>query len=573
MVEKLRKIKQYASREQMRKGKLYVKTYWNKPKEGEYVSVREFVAFCVSASGGNIYMFVAGFIGFNAGFFCGAIMGITVMDFYKIGIIGMVSGYAFTWMTPLNMLIYENFGRLDKKVRNTAHVAMAVKLTVGVAAYMMPSDMFESFLHGMPQIIGNTLVISVFNFYSDWFVRYKFGEKHGRAKPFVLIYSVPIYILLCVIPYINYDAFGYTGKVVLLHFLFGLLGTMTADYGSAIGMINFITPNSLERQKFFSIAPFFYSLPQSILHMLFPLMAAYTGGYTSLRTYRVFIPILCGVGMLMNLALIFVKERVLELKKEKRVKVTFLKGAKQVLMNKYLWILNISGLIGSWSGIAGNLLSLFFVYALRREWLLGFAGAVIVVPCNAAFFVSAYLIKRHERRNVYLSSRFCECMSMVGMAFAVYLNNLVLMLIFMGIRNFFGVVTDAAASGFAGEIMEYHQHRFGERCDSIRGISGWITGPIAQATGWILPLILALAGFTSDWDVFYDDGIRNTLLNIYMWGSVLGFVLGTSPFVFYDITKDKHKKIVEELKERLRLAEDDEQPPVEATLAEVTAGE
>jgi hypothetical protein len=30
---------------------------------------------------------------------------------------------------------------------------------------------------------------------------------------------------------------------------------------------------------------------------------------------------------------------------------------------------------------------------------------------------------------------------------------------------------------------------------------------------------------------------------------------------------------VEELKERLRLAEDDEQPPVEATLAEVTAGE
>ncbi len=137
-------------------------------------------------------------------------------------------------------------------------------------------------------------------------------------------------------------------------------------------------------------------------------MAAYTGGYTSLRTYRVFIPILCGVGMLMNLALIFVKERVLELKKEKRVKVTFLKGAKQVLMNKYLWILNISGLIGSWSGIAGNLLSLFFVYALRREWLLGFAGAVIVVPCNAAFFVSAYLIKRHERRNVYLSSGFAS---------------------------------------------------------------------------------------------------------------------------------------------------------------------
>ncbi len=570
MKRKIRQFRQYISREQRDKGKLYIKTYWNHPKEGEYVSIKEFVAFCVSASGGNIYGYVAGFIGFNAGFFCGAIMGISVMDFYKIGIIGMVSGYVFTWMTPLNMLIYENFGRLDKKVRNISHVAMIVKVILGIVAYLLPPNLFESFLLGMPQIIGNTLLISVFNFYTDWFVRYKFSEKYGRAKPFVLIYSAPIYILLCIIPYVNYNAFGYTGKVVILHALFGLLGTMTADYGSASGMINFITFNLQERQKFFSIAPFFYNLPQSILHMLFPLLATLTGGYTNIRTYKLFIPILCGVGMLMNLSLIFVKERVLELKSEQRVKVTFLKGAKQVLQNKYLWIQNISGLIGSWSGIAGNLLSLFFVYALRREWLLGFAATVIVIPCNVAFFVSAYLIKRFERRDVFLASRGCEIATTIGVAVAVYTNNLVLMLIFMGLRNFFGVVTDGAANGFGGEIMEYHQHRFGERCDSIRGISGWITGPIGQATGWILPLILALAGFSSDWDVLYDDGVRSTLLNIYIWGSVLGFVLGTFPYVFYDITKEKHKKIVEDLKERLIGAPEE---ALDMALTEVVAGE
>ena len=570
MRKKLRKIRQYASREQIEKGKRYVKTYWNHPKEGEYVSIKEFIAFCVSASGGNIYQYVAGFIGFNAGFFCGAIMGISVMDFYKIGIIGMVSGYVFTWMTPLNMLIYENFGRIDKKVRNIAHAAMGVKLILGLVAYSLPPDTFESFMVGIPQIVGNVLVISVFNFYSDWFVRYKFSEKYGRAKPFVLIYSLPIYLLLCAIPYVNYNAFSYSSKVVILHFLFGLLGTMTADYGSTIGMINFITPNSQERQKFFSIAPFFYNLPQTILFMLFPLMASFTGGYTNLTTYKVFIPILCGVGMLMNLSLVFVKERVIELKKELRVKVTFLKGAKQVLRNKYLWIRNISGLIGSWSGIAGNLMTLFFVYSLRREWLMGFVTTVIVIPCNLGFFITPMLIKRYERRDVYLAGTFANIALTVGIAFTVFTNNLVLMLVFMAVRNFTGEVSGGASSGFAGEIMEYHQWRFGERCDSIQGISGWITGPLGQATGWILPLILALAGFTSDWDVFYDDGIRSNLLNIYIWGSVLGSVLGMIPYFFYDITKEKHKKIIEELKERVRQAEE---APAAAEMAEVIAGE
>lgn len=554
------KFRQYLSREGIARGRLYVKTYWNKPKEGEYVSLKEFVAFCVSASGGNIYGYMVGFIGFTAGYFCGAILGISVMDFYKIGIIGMVAGYVFTWMTPLNMLIYENFGRIDKKIRNLAHIAMCVKAVLAVAAYSLPSNLFAGFLPGLPQIIGNVLILSVFNFYTDWFVRWKFSEKYGRAKPFFLIYALPIYVMYCILPYLDYNAMTYTTKLVVLHFLFNLLGTMTADYGASTSIINFITPNTMERQKFYSIAPFFYNLPQSILHMLFPAMAAMTGGFTSMRTYRIYLPVLCGLGMLMNLAIIFVKERVIEPKNEKRVKVTFIKGAKQVLKNKYLWIRNISGLIGSWSGIAGNLMQLFFIYSLRREWLLGFAATVIVIPCNIAFFVSLPLLKRYERRTVYLATTYCNVVLMAGVAYSFYTGNIVLMLILMGLRNFFGVICDSAGSGFSGEIMEYHQWRFGERCDSIQGISGWITGPIGQATGWILPLILALLGFTSDWDVMYDDAIRRTLFNFYAVGSICGSVLGTIPYYFYDITKAKHKKIIEELQERLNVIMSNEEP-------------
>ena len=73
-----------------------------------------------------------------------------------------------------------------------------------------------------------------------------------------------------------------------------------------------------------------------------------------------------------------------------------------------------------------------------------------------------------------------------------------------------------------------------------------------------MPWLLKSVGFTSDWDVLYDSQILNSVFSIYTWGSVIGLVLVTIPFFFYDLTREKHDMCVKELQERVRaLAEED----------------
>lgn len=79
-----------------------------------------------------------------------------------------------------------------------------------------------------------------------------------------------------------------------------------------------------------------------------------------------------------------------------------------------------------------------------------------------------------------------------------------------------------------------------------------------MAIGLIMPWLLKSVGFTSDWDVLYDSQILNSVFSIYTWGSVIGLVLVTIPFFFYDLTREKHDMCVKELQERVRaLAEED----------------
>lgn len=92
---------------------LDIGTYWNKPREGEYVSNREFVNFVLGASGSNTVSYAGGNLSFTAGcLFVGAIYGLKMMDFVMLGFVNLILGYLFS---PINMIITDNLGAPPKK--------------------------------------------------------------------------------------------------------------------------------------------------------------------------------------------------------------------------------------------------------------------------------------------------------------------------------------------------------------------------------------------------------------------------------------------------------------------------
>lgn len=542
----------------------YVKEHWNTPNEGEYLTLKEMVAYTLTQGGSYAYLCVSGMIAFSAGYFSGAVMGIATIDFSIINIISTVIGYALMFMNPISVLIYENHGRLTKKMKIFAHCSYMGKLIIGIGCYFLPQAMFESVINGLPQLVGNILVTGAIWDYFHWFVRRKFCAKYGRVKPFILICGIPSALMISAIPYLPVQNLSYTNKLIILHFAFTLMSYFYNNYVGVNGLVTFMTPNSQERQKLHSFVPIISGFFSSVVSAILPMLITTTGGYLNLATYKVFVPIFTISGAALSLLAVFCKERVIEAPIEKRAKVTFFKGAKNVLKNKYFWITNISNVIGQWHGLVGNLLSWWFVYSLRMEWFSGLAANIVVMGMTVGNILCPLLTKRFQKRNILISFRGVTILTVLLIALAVRMENILIFMVAMFLKNTIAPIVDGVNVGLNADILTYHQWKYGERADAMAGVFGWFLNPVNVAIGYIMPWLLSRIGFTSDWDVLFDSQILNNVFNLYTWGSVIGLVLLTIPFIFYDLTREKHDMCVKELQERVKALEETESEVVNA---------
>ena len=529
----------------------YVKSHWNTPGEGEYLTLKEMTAYTVSQAGTYIYCTASNIVTFSAALFCGAIMEIPAMDFYLINLVSTIIGYILMFTNPVGMLIYENHGRLTKGMKIFAHSTYLGQMVIGIACYFIPANTFEAFMMGAPQIVGNILVTNGITGYITWLIRRLFGAKHGRVKPMILICAIPAMLILSLIPYLPVQDAPYVTKLVVLHLVFTLMNFFHNSFIGVNGLVAYMTPNSQERQKLYSIVPIITGFAPSIINIFFPMLIASTGGYTNLKTYKIFVPIFALVGAILTLAAAFCKERTIEEGIETRKKVSFFEGAKNAFKNKYLWMINISNVVGQWQWMVGNVLQWWFIYSLREETLYGIATSVVVIGMTPGNLLCVWLTKKFEKRDVLLISRAASIVCIFGMLIAINTENILIFLICLFLRNTLQPIDTGVATGLGADAQIYHQWKFGERCDSISGVFTWLTNPLNLALGYFSPWILQLFGFTSDWDVLYDTEICADVFSIHVWFNVISLFLSMIPFFFYNLTKEKHDMCVKELQERL----------------------
>lgn len=535
----------------------YVKEHWNTPNEGEFVSLKEFTAYTATQAGSYIFLTASGMLSFSASYFCGSIMGLSNIQFQLVNLISTIIGYMFIFMNPISVLIYENHGELSPKMRRFAHICYSGEMVIGLACYFIPMDTFD-FMLGTPQIVANILFLSGITNYITWGIRKKFCAKYGRLKPFILLCGIPAAIIMSIIPFLPIQNLPSVYKLIILHGAFIMMNYFYNSYVGVNGLVTFMTPNSQERQRLHSIVPIITGLFPSIIGLFFPMLIQSTGGYLNINTYKIFVPIFGFIGVFVSMAAIHCHERVIEASGDKRKKVTFLNGAKNVLKNKYFWITNISTILGQWSALVGGLLQLWFIYSLRMEALYGVAANVVVVGMTFGNILCPILTKKFQKRNILIAFRGISLLTVFLMLFAVRTENVYIFIGAMFLRNTFQPVVDGINIGLGADIQDYHQWKYGERADSMAGVFSWFLNPINVVLGFIIPGLLAKMGFTSDWDVLFDQTILNQVFNLYTWATIISTVLMVIPFLFYDLTREKHDMCVAELQERLRAIENEE---------------
>lgn len=540
----------------------YVKRYWKTPNEGEYLSLSEMVAYTATQAGTYVCATFSAIMAFSATYFTGSIMGISNLDFTIISIMGTVIGYLLIFFNPIGVLLYENHGRLTPKMKIFAHCAYSAEIIIGICCYFIPSEGFEFIIKGFPQLVGNNLLVAGVTNYLTWAIRRAFSAKYGRLKPFIVLCGFPTAIIMSIIPYLPLLDMSYTKRLIILNLAFSFMNFFYQQWMNVAGMVAFMTPNSQERQRLYSIVPIVTGFFPSVINMFLPMLISTTGGYLNLKTYKVFVPIFAFAGAFMSLASIKCKERVIEKPIEEREKVTFFKGAKNVLKNKYFWIINISNVFGQYQWLIGNLLAWWFIYSLRMEWFSGVAANIVVLGMTLGNLLCPVLTRKFEKRNILLISRALIILMSLGIVFAVKLGNIYVFLIALSLRNAIMPVVDGVSSGFGADVQIYHQWKYGERADSMSGVFSWFLNPVTMAISYIVPYLLKLSGFTSDWDVLYDSAILTKVFSIYGWATIASLALATVPYFFYDLTKEKYEICVTELKARLEKSEAEEEAAV-----------
>lgn len=388
----------------------------------------------------------------------------------------------------------------------------------------------------------------------------------GKFLPFIKRTGFPIVLISMIFVWLPYEYFNYITKAVVVWLMYFLLSQFLSFYSESYNYFQqIISPDAQERANVMSISQVIYSMAPTLTGLFIPMLAGWTWGLNNIWTYRVIYPIFTIIGLIISVIFFRqVKERLI-LPKKKPEPVRMLDAIREVAKNKYYWIIQSASWVVFLESGYGVVLGWTFVYAFNGEYesYLGVANTVIGNAALWSMLLAPLAIKLMGKRNLLITANSINVVVLLILYF-VY-RNIILVCVLWYFNSFINTFWNIVQHQINADMRDYHQWKTGVRVDGLFGPLGMIGTVIGFFTGMVYPAIYEKMGLLEDYNVLYDDTIRNNLFEVLILCSVLGALLNLIPFCFYDLTENKHRAYVGVLKIRamfenhsLGVLEDDE---------------
>ena len=437
------------------------------------------------------------------------------------------AGFGVHWMTTLASTI-----GLD-----------ANNFLVGASIGLRPMDL------QIMLIVANLVGIPI-GIFRGWYYD-NHNLKGGKFLPFIRMMGIPIVLISTVFVWLPFENMEYTAKAVVTWFIYMILSVCMGFFSESYTYFQqIITPNAQERANVMSISQVIYSLAPTLTGLIIPLVAGLTWGLNNIWTYRIIYPAFTLVGLVF--CIIFfrkVKERLI-LPKKKPEPIRMLDAIREVAKNKYFWIIQAAAWVVFLESGYGVILSWSFVYGHGGQYQasLGLANTVIGNAALWSMLLCPFVIKAMGKRNMLITANAIN----IGILLILYFvyQNLIMICVLWYINSFINTFWNIVQHQISADMRDYHQWKTGVRVDGLFGPLGIIGTVIGFFTGMVYPSIYEKMGLLEDYNVLYDDTIRNNLFEVLILCSALGAFLNLVPFFFYDLTENKHKAYVGVLKIR-----------------------
>ncbi len=522
--------------------------YWDKPREGDSLSNKEFVTFCGGWTACECVNSATKYVSFSAScFLVGSIYGISFQSIFMIGVIGMPLGYVWG---PLGMSVTDNLGSPPKQTMQFINVISIISLIASAALFLVDRHLFEAIVPGFPRILAVMLFVNPFGMYLNIFKLRWLAPRFGKYRPTIIIGILPSIAILLLLVYLPFEMIDPGNRLWIIYLLFSVYGLFSTFSGQVSNLTNVISPNSLERLKLMAYGEMIVGSFPAIVASIFPILAMYTGGMTDIRTFRIVIPAFIIFFAPFTLLMAFkTKERVI-LEKNHKPNVNLFEGFREVLKNKYFWIMNFYQLFMDLDNGVVHIANLMFIYALRMDWVMGLYATVLATAAIPGQLIGPTLVRKIGKKPIFMAGRIAVVLQLVVNYYALSSGNIILFFISSYVANIINSTSIMCRRAMGPDIWDYQQWLSGKRLEVSAGVFALIFTPFNTMIAMTIPAVYAVMGFTSDWDVLYNDAFRNKIFLVSIAIVLASTILSIIPFLFYDLTEEKHRKIIEDLKQR-----------------------
>ena len=550
-----------------------IKTHWNKPAKGKYVPYKEYLDILFGVGANYAGSKTLEYISFAAG--CYLMMYHYKLPYLTYAIIGLINmPLNYVW-TLIGWIINDNLGFLPKKTErkfNLLYLFLAVAglflIFFDFTPYLPETNKLVAYLNGLEGISAAS-AIKIFGTHILWngwagarniFWRKKLIPKFGRYKYSLYCDFLPKTIMVWLIGWLPFYSTitDVTTRVWVANLLFSIYNLFGFGNNLETCTQN-ISPNVRERIFVRSYPIKLSHIFQSIMAIILPaIIDMCPNDWADIAVFKWIIPITFTVFSLTTM--IFagrIKERIPQPPIEKKVNINFWDGMFGVLRNKYKWIQTIVGLLDSLGNGMLAFTTILYLYTFR---LTGLTYSLIVALISFAGtppdLFTPYFIKRFSYKQIMIFFQLSRavCYSLIVCCYLFCGENLVLCgtlsCIVLFITEMFQTVPKSVNYDMGVRINDYQMYLSGERLESFSGVFGWFTGPITSFVGLIIPLLLLKFGFNTNWDVLFIDASRIKIIVVPLIIDIIGYLLMTIPFFFWDYDDDKQSKVMEVLRKR-----------------------
>ncbi len=579
-----------------------IKTHWNSPEKGKYIPYKEygsiFLGVGCNYAGSKV---LEEYISFAAG--CYLMMyhyHLPYLTFSIINIINMPLNYIWTL---LSWIINDNLGFLPKKTERKFYGLYFFLLVLGLSMLFFDfsllfnqSGAFITYLNGLEGINAKAAfkILGTHILWNGWagsrniFWRKKLVPKFGRYKYVLYCDTIPKIVMVFLIGWLPFytTITDVPTRVWVANLLFSVYNLFGFTNILEICSRN-CSPNVRERILVRSYPVKFSHFIHSILMIILPVFVGMTKNkWADIAVFKYIIPITFSTFAILTLITSRnVKERIPQPPLEKKVNINFWDGIFGVMRNKYKWMITIVGLLDSLGNGMLAFTTILYLYTFR---LSGLIYSVITILISFAGtppdLFTPYFIKRFTYKQVMIFFQLSRavCYSLIVFAYIFLGDHLMLCgtlsIIILFITEMFQTVPKSISYDMDIRINDYQMYLSGERLESFSGgIFGWFTGPITSFVGLVIPLLLLKFGFNSNWDVLFIDSTRVKIIVIPIIIDIIGYLLMTIPYLFWDYTDEKQNMVMQVLRRREEVtrkiynkenAEPEAEAPAEAMASE-----